>query len=216
MARMIKKQITCPKCKKLIETKLTVSLNVTGEPGFRDKVFDESLFSWECPHCKVKTQILYPFLYHDINRDFMIYFIPDTKQNFFSDSSLEKEFNDLENVTKRLVSSLNDLKEKVLIFESMLDDKAIELVKLRLQKALEYRLKEKICASYFCLIDRDLEKISFAFFSSTKKEAYHQSIEIQDYEDTVNLLENREEDKPQISKFMKIDSNWAKSFLMKK
>ena len=60
------------------------------------------------------------------------------KQESLNDAEAENRYPELGGVTKRLAADLNKLKEKILIFENGLDDRAVELTKLAMSKAVSY------------------------------------------------------------------------------
>ena len=64
----------------------------------------------------------------------MIYLVPGAKQESLNDAEAENRYPELGGVTKRLAADLNELKEKILIFENGLDDRAVELTKLAMSK----------------------------------------------------------------------------------
>ena len=76
-----------------------------------------------------------------------------------TDEALEKEYADIEGVTRRLVGSFNELKEKIHIFESGLDDKVIEVVKAALKDVVEKRTEETVLGGYFSKYSASEEKI---------------------------------------------------------
>ena len=57
----------------------------------------------------------------------MVYFIPNSEKTLLTDRVLEKENVKIAPVKKRLVTSYNDFKEKIILFEAGLDDMAAEL-----------------------------------------------------------------------------------------
>lgn len=60
----------------------------------------------------------------------MIYYIPNVDRRQLVDDRLEAEFPELTDVKKRVVPTINALKEKLYIFDLGLNDMAVELTKL--------------------------------------------------------------------------------------
>lgn len=60
----------------------------------------------------------------------MIYYIPNVDRRQLVDDRLEAEFPELADVKKRVVPTINALKEKLYIFDLGLNDMAVELTKL--------------------------------------------------------------------------------------
>lgn len=59
-------KITCPKCNHESDYIVWYSINVTLDPEMKDKILDDTLFSWVCPHCGERFYASYDFLYHDM------------------------------------------------------------------------------------------------------------------------------------------------------
>ena len=130
MTKISNKPLTCPSCGYHGEYKMYDSVNVTLEPKLREKVLSGTIFDWVCPHCGESISIRYNMLYHDMDRGFQVYYSPRHS------SETNKMMNNL--LTRyrgmrclcRTVETLNDLREKIYIFEEGLNDIAIELLKL--------------------------------------------------------------------------------------
>jgi len=121
----------CPRCGKTSEITIWQSINVDLDPDLKDKVLDESLFSFRCNSCSFHQGVAYASLYNDMTKQFMVYWIPsdesDLSQQTFDD--LQKTVLAKSGYRLRVVPTLNRLKEKILIFDCDLDDRAIELIK---------------------------------------------------------------------------------------
>ncbi len=63
----------CPKCNKKIPCVIYDSINVTLDPELKEKLLDTSLFHVTCPHCHKTFTHHYPFLYHDMEKKFMVF-----------------------------------------------------------------------------------------------------------------------------------------------
>lgn len=117
----------------------------------------------------------------------MVYLAPTGSGQEFKPVDVSEKFPQLAGITKRVVASPAELKEKILIFESGLDDYAVELVKLGLSDVLEQKEGIKALCAYFCGADEPANRICFAFCSEgkngftlrkTSMDAYHKSLEI--------------------------------------
>ena len=137
MSRNSKETITCPKCNTKGDFTVWGSLNVNLDPKMKEKVLDYSIFKYTCPNCGETFNIQYDFLYHDMNRKYMIQMVTEEERmeevvnNFVEvKKTMKKEFAK-ENFDEkvRVVLGPNELKEKILIFDNNLDDRAIEKVK---------------------------------------------------------------------------------------
>jgi hypothetical protein len=125
MSRPISRVINCQKCGHTQVVTIWESVNVTLNPELRDQLIDGSLMRFVCKDCGYSVPMLYPLLYHDAKRQFMIWLwpaggVPDS----FPFGDLEKDYR------FRAVRMPNWLLEKIAIFEKDFDDRLIEVFKL--------------------------------------------------------------------------------------
>lgn len=66
--------INCPKCKEKQNFKVWQAINVTEDKELKDLVFSQSIFKFKCENCKAESLIEYPFIYHDYDKKFFVYF----------------------------------------------------------------------------------------------------------------------------------------------
>ncbi|MCI1965570.1 MAG: CpXC domain-containing protein [Oscillospiraceae bacterium] len=185
MATQITEEISCPQCGAAVKTELWPGVDAAQNPDRKARVLNETMFDWSCPECGYTARFLYPFLYHDPERNYMVYLSPNG--GGCEEIDLEKEFPQLHGVAKRLVTTPEALKEKILIFDAGLDDRAVELVKLALAGVLDQKHGKKAAAGYFCYADESKNEIGFSFLLEgedkpvrrhTRMEAYQKSVEI--------------------------------------
>ncbi|MEA2734598.1 MAG: hypothetical protein QOE14_1049, partial [Humisphaera sp.] len=132
MSRPIQENIPCPGCNQASPFTMWASLNVTLDPDKKPLLIDGELFRFRCPHCGAVTQVAYPMLYHDMERQFMIWMAPpDDSGNAAGPAEAGfKSQGQMTGYTFRAVHSINELLEKILIFDAKLDDLVIEMVKM--------------------------------------------------------------------------------------
>lgn len=213
MSRSINKEINCPRCHASVDTQMWTCVNVTLEPALRAKIMDESLFEWTCPECGYEAQLIYPCLYHDLDGLFMVYLIPDASRSELADDAVQSQFPELQNIKKRLVSSLNALKEKVLIFEAGLDDMAVELTKLALAEVVAKKQQKTVTSGYFCLADRETNQIGFSFFLAGECEPFYQGTRIEVYDKSMDIVDAHAKEERLKNGFIRIDTPWAAAAL---
>lgn len=211
MSRKIVKSVGCPHCGEHSDTQMHTTINVTLEPKLRAKVLDESLFLWGCPHCGYEATLLYPCLYHDMEHKFMIYLLPEQREAVFPDPEAEHRFPELGDLKKRLAPDLNTFKEKLLLLEAGLDDRAVELTKLALSRALAKRLRKPIQSGYFCLLDREADQIGFSFFVPKSEDPVYQSTKLEVYDRSMDIARRFGGVLP--PGFLTIDAAWASQTL---
>lgn len=122
--------VQCPNCQESCHVTIWESINVFLDPEMRQQVLDESIYSFVCPSCGFRQYLAYPFLYHDQTSKFMVWWLfadDDMRKNDFA--QLNNSLIQIPGYRLRVVSSLNQLKEKIVIFQHQMDDRAIELLK---------------------------------------------------------------------------------------
>lgn len=129
--------ITCPKCHTESEFVMWESINTMLDPEMKSAVRDRSAFLFTCPECGAKTYVDYGFLYHQMEDRIMIHYASsDENAEEIYDLVTGKTMPDMmkemfdSDYLIRIVRSQNQLREKLAIFDSGLDDRIIELFKI--------------------------------------------------------------------------------------
>ena len=135
------KIITCPKCGSKQEFSLYRSINASN-PELREKFLEGSLTTLICDHCGFSGAVEYPFLYHDLNENFSLFFDPDSDSRH-TDLPNVLPAHVVSEIRMRLVHTQDEMREKIFIFRDKLDDRIIELVKDSILREMEAK-KEKI------------------------------------------------------------------------
>ncbi len=204
------KEVLCHSCKLKSKAIVYPRINVSKSPYLKEQILDGSLFMWQCPHCSYKALLEYPLLYHDMDKQLMIYFIPGAdKHNYISDDIFQRRYPQLGIMTKRIVSSLNELKEKIFIFDSELDDMYIELTKYNLSQALERKMSDHINSSRFCSFDENTPNLGFAFFFKDRQEPCLHNVKTAAYEKAADIVDEYLAKTSIRPGFLKIDKAWA-------
>lgn len=133
-----KQNIKCPQCGHESEFEFYKSINTMINPELKEKVCNGDIFKFTCPNCGEETIVAYPFLYHMMESQTMIYLVgedsvEDTAKIINKSKDLKiDEVNVLSEIDYRIriVTSVKDLLEKIDILEDKYDDKAIELIKV--------------------------------------------------------------------------------------
>lgn len=131
-------KVKCPYCGHEQEFETIESINLSLNPEYKEKIMNEELFMFTCEECKEKAVIAFPCLVNDIEKSYLIWLLADyteeQKQKLDEELSNivntenEKKFTD--SYIKRIVSSINELKEKIMIIDEGLDDRVVEVLKL--------------------------------------------------------------------------------------
>lgn len=120
--------IYCPACAGKGEFQMWDSVNVDLDPALREKVLNEELFLWVCPHCGTKVYVPYGFIYHDMQHRFMIFYSPEESDDKYTPLEIPEDFSP-QDYTYRAMYGIIPLKEKIHQLESGLNDIAIERLK---------------------------------------------------------------------------------------
>ena len=130
-------QVECPKCRKEYDITCWESLNGDLDPEAKERMLSGELFKEKCPSCGNRNNINYPLLYHGMEQKIMIKLASDSEQNDWNPKGILDMLPILSPGTGictdeyrfRLVTSQHALREKVMIFECGLDDRAVEITK---------------------------------------------------------------------------------------
>ena len=133
--------VPCQQCKEEFEFKIYPLINLQKDKDLYEPLFSLDIFKHKCEKCGHLNIIQYDMMVVDNFKNYMIYLFGPDRMSVFKDSvnnyidklketSPEgwKVFNESIKHT-RVVNTINDLKEKLLIFDYDLNDKIIELVK---------------------------------------------------------------------------------------
>lgn len=214
MSHKVTKSIVCPKCTETTQTDIYTSINAFNNPELREEALDETLFKWRCNACGHEARLTYPVLYNDMKNRFMIYLIPRIERFQLADRELEEEFKNLKNINKRLVPDFNSFKEKVFIFESGLNDMAVEVTKLAISEAVAKKHNlEAVTEGYLSMYDRESNTMGFTFFIGEGKTPYVQSARLEIYGKSMSIVKEFAAKDKKLKGFIKIDREWAENVL---
>lgn len=209
------KQASCPRCGAQSEVKIYQSVSVNSEPTLKADIFDEKLFKWRCSACGNEARLTYPILYNDVKGKFMVYFIPGVDRFQISNDELEKEYGHLLGVVKRSAGIFNEFKEKIFIFESGLDDMAVELTKLAMSESVSKKLGTPAIEGYLSMYNRETNTMGFTFFVGKNNEPYIQSTRLEIYGKSIRIVEEMAKKDRKLPGFLRIDREWAENTLFR-
>ncbi len=192
----VNKAVVCPMCGEMSKAEIYTSVNVTVNKDFRSKVLDGELFAWSCPSCGYSARLTYPILYNDMKNRFMVYLIPKIERFQLCDKELEAKYNNLRNISKRVTSDFNSFKEKIFIFESRLDDMAVELTKVAIS-----------------MYDRESNTMGFTYFTGEDRTPYVQTARLEIYGKSKEIVDRFAIKDKKLKGFIKIDREWADNIL---
>jgi hypothetical protein len=131
MSRISEADYTCGKCGHVSKQRLFDSVNVTLDAGLREKVMSGDVFCMTCPSCGDASHAQYDCLYHDMKHAFMIQLTGVDRMKKIADTLAEatKQMTMRDHYRMRIVTSVHDMMEKVLVFEAGLNDGIVEIIK---------------------------------------------------------------------------------------
>lgn len=189
MSTNLSKQIHCPSCGKVSQTRMWPGIDGRANPEQRERILEESLFCWECPDCGYKMQLVYPCLYHDREKKFLILLDPNQKEQTLNKKAMAEH--QPEDAKKRMVNCVEELKEKILIFENGLNDAACELAKLAMLQTVENRLGVAPQKAYFSSVNEKNNQITFVFsFEDEESEPLYQKTRYDVYRKALEIAES--------------------------
>ena len=125
---------TCPQCGWEFNIPVWGSINIATDPQIRDAILSGEHFTFTCRECGCVSPIEYSCLYVDRDRKQIICLIPDgTENSDEAETEARAAAGELlredEQFFMRIVTSSGDLREKILILDSGLDDRLVEICK---------------------------------------------------------------------------------------
>lgn len=155
MSKISTKELTCPSCGCKGDFRMYDSVNVSLDPQLRDEVLSGRIFEWKCPKCGDTVSVRYDLLYHDMDNAFQIYYSPSNCSGI--NDMINEMLSKYPGMRKlsRTVESLNALREKIYIFESGLNDIAIELTKAVIKYSKDSKIAEGSELRFVKLVNLD-------------------------------------------------------------
>ncbi|MCY3019276.1 MAG: CpXC domain-containing protein [Planctomycetota bacterium] len=183
MSSSSKQIIACPACQHKQDFELWHSVNVTLDPTLRDRLRSGALTTFRCGNCGHAAEVVSPLLYHDMEKHWMFWLVPDGKLPQNVDVNVLNEH--LQNYRLRLVRSRNELVEKLNTFAAGFDDRVVAVLKFFLRAQLERQNGIENASLFFherLKSETGTEHLCFAWVNDDKVRAIGISVEL--YEST--------------------------------
>ena len=130
------------------------------------------------------------------------------------DRAVEMEFEDMPKITKRIVPTFNEFREKIIIFESELDDMAVELTKAAVAGAVQKKTKMIANSGYFSVYNKEDNIMGFTFFLDNNQ-VYTQTTKLDVYRKSWSIVSRLGKKERSMKGFIKIDKAWADNILFR-
>lgn len=215
MIQQIVKKINCPKCETENEVILWEKINVDMNPDLKEKLFSESINNLTCKNCGHTTRVDIPLYYNDAKKHYFIYLVSDYPMGVEEEEKLVSNLNDKtltildEKYDNRIrvVFDYYNLLEKILIFDSGLDDRVIEGCKILARTQL------KLLEGRAAFIGEEKDNLIFNFFEGEETIATKSfDIPMAMYKEVKKVIEDK--DKEEGHSFRIIDVKYAVRMLM--
>lgn len=203
MSTEIVKDIICPQCGESQKYRLYTSINPQSHPELKQSILDETLFDWRCRRCNYFAAMAYPFVYMDNQAGYVVCVAPGGTGNAIEPTE------PLQGYVKRRVKNLAELKEKILIFDSGLDDVAVELMKNALCTIIKRNYQNARLHAYFSKAEGD--KMDFAIFIPRQLEPVYHSTRVEVYSQSQEVLRSLDFVDPE--GFATVDARLAKQII---
>ena len=208
----LESKFICPNCKQELQINTYPVINLQTDKELYEDLFSLNLFKINCPKCKKVTVIQYDCLVVDMFKKYIVYLYISNNLDEFN-KNIDKLIGSHKDILSelkhtRVVTSLNQLLEKMLIFDYDLNDKIIEIMKLGMYD--KERLDNEIYKNvYFNKIEKD--KLIFTCFNinDDKVQPIDISVDIKYYNIIIDSIGGSVPD--ETSNFEYIDANWAKN-----
>ena len=198
-------QISCPKCGKKFEVTIFRSVNTDLSPDLSEKIVSGKLFEAECPSCGFVSHLEYDLLYSDLKHSAWIWVCHPNDEAYDVNVSQIRGGLVPPGFTTRMVSDMNELREKAACLEAGVDDRVIELCKMALAMNLAAEMPEFQLKKVYYTFD-GIEH-GLLFYDSSWK-AVRVTLDREHYEIMAELFKKLlEEEKPE--PYQIIDSRWA-------
>ncbi|MDO4432515.1 MAG: CpXC domain-containing protein [Aerococcaceae bacterium] len=128
-------QLSCPVCQAKKDFNYINHLNISKNPELKDALLKGDLFRFECDECGAVRQLDMQFLYHDPDKKFMVFMLPEYQRDNENVTRILQEVIhaqpfSLSDYRLRIALHGTDLVEKIHIFDTGYDDQEVEIVKL--------------------------------------------------------------------------------------
>lgn len=181
MSTFIKKDVACPNCGSTKKLTIISAVNSLENPELKEKILKENFFDFECPSCNYRCSLMYPMVYHDPKKGYMIGLYRSGSKG----SKVEAP-SYISGITKRRVKDLQELKEKILIFDNNMDDVALEMVKNAILEIFKKSYGSDNIKAYFSKLTKD--GIEFAIFTGKNKIPQYYESKRDVYENCCEIL----------------------------
>lgn len=200
MTKYSVEELKCPKCGHPHQMRKYSVINVTEKPGMKEDILKNRIFNFDCENCDLVAPLTYESMYLDSKKKLAVCLSTEE-----TDLEQLKNWKKKRGMTLRVVDNINDLKEKIMIAENLLDDRVVEIVKIAYLRRLEEEMKEDTLMNI--LFDYHGNDMYFLVFFE-RKGIGRMPFDLDLYRTTASKYE-RQIKAHSTDEFMKVDMKWA-------
>lgn len=203
--------VTCQGCNATQSFTVWQSLNVTLDCDAKQRLLTGELTRFTCQKCGWSGPVIYPFLYHDMEKRLMVWLWTDAGEPDLKDvppAALMKDYR------LRLVASRNQLVEKILIFDDDLDDRVIEFLKLILHAQASEGNHPLEGELFFAGLGTDSdgkESVEFEHVMDTGNQAL--AVPVESYQMLAGSLSPKLSTATGLDNWLRVDRNFAQALM---
>lgn len=211
----------CAKCGHNFEQEIYSSVNSNDEELY-SSILDRQFFIFSCPKCKVKQEVPHELLFNNTINNYMIYLLPEYTEGHDERDDMVKSLRSQQhkmfgsNSNTRIVTTIKDLIEKIMIFDICLDDRIIEIYKDYIENNVKEKLGISEVKNIFFSSAGDSNAIVFVIIDKNG-EMYQLEFSYARYFNILNHYDKKiaKYQKKHDMAFSQIDKKWARDFLKK-
>lgn len=171
------------------------------ETQVKEQLLNDTFFTMQCPRCHTKIEYIHPLAYIDKKHAFIL--LIKAKKDFSAkDHHL---YADDTHSKKRFLCDHTKIAEKMRILEDDLDDRCIEILKVKLHLQFKKR-QRKITHMEYHDKDRNSQTLWFETNGEYGKDMF--AVSLKDYERIACRLQAEHHDR-----YLEIDETWACEWL---
>ena len=215
MSVSLTEKIACRFCQHEQDFTLWQSVNATVDPELKDKLMSGELMTFTCQSCQQVAEVVWPLLYHDMERNLMVHIRLDEQLPAGQAPAPEPVEEFMEGLILRTVASRNELVEKVLIFEDGLDDRIIEIFKIALRRQLEQDAQETEGELMFSACGESAEgekEIAFVLLKGEGESSFAVPLSVYDYF-ADNIRDRLPAPEAEAGRWIRVDAGYAESLV---
>lgn len=186
MSLNTKKHLPCPECGQMSDVTVWNAITVSDSPDLKEDILRGKVNFFVCGSCGYRALMPDAMLYHDEEKKLIVSFSPcsdkaveqELYEKVRQTSEESGELKKLEGYNLRFITDINDLMEKILIFDNGLNDKVVEVIKLMVLSQDLEKSQQRMCR----LGKRDGDNLEFMIRDTKENQIYTCTVPMSTYD----------------------------------